>query len=116
MAAWIEGDTVSDMIVKVNADFRGFQDLMRFCAEEFAPGADEATLVELKILIQDRIALQIAEVVVAIRNLHNGETWDRNQIQTALSPAALTALVLARANTIETIAREWMDRRVKAAA
>jgi hypothetical protein len=44
-------------------------------------------------------------VVMTVRNLANGRTWNASEVEKALSPHALTAVLLARFHIVERVKR-----------
>lgn len=105
VAAEISGDVITSNIIKVNADFRGYRDLVTYFEREFNPNGD--ALVQRKIVeyIQEWMEGQLIEVVMVTRNLVNGRTWTRNELQHALSSHALTAVLTARFHIVEKVKR-----------
>jgi hypothetical protein len=104
-AAEISGDILTSNLVKANADFRGYLDIIRYFSREFNSGGDSG--IERKILeyVQEWIAVQLVEVIMTVRNLMNGRTWTRREVEEALSSQALTAVVLARFHLVERVKR-----------
>jgi hypothetical protein len=116
LAAEIAGDALSGNIIKANADFRGYRDLISYFEKEFNPHADE--LVQRKIVeyIQEWMEAQLIEVVMVTRNLVNGRTWTGEEIKHALSPHALTAVLMARFHIVEKVKRSLSNDLMKPAA
>jgi hypothetical protein len=105
VAAEIVGDTLHGELVKANRDFRGYRDLVAFFSREFNPGGDAA--IECKIVgyVEEWLESQLIEVIMTVRNLTNGRTWTPEDIDRALSPCALTTVMMARFHIIEKIKR-----------
>ena len=104
-AAEIAGDTLTAELVKANRDFRGYRDLVSFFSREFNAGGDPA--IERKIVeyAEEWLESQLIEVILTIRNLMNGRTWTAQDIETALSPFALTTAMMARFHIVEKVRR-----------
>jgi hypothetical protein len=105
LAAEIVGDTLSGDIIKANRDFRGYRDLVTFFAKEFNPGGDAA--IDRKIIeyVEEWLAIQLIEAVMTVRNLINGRTWTPEDIDRALSPEALTTVMMVRFHIVERVKR-----------
>jgi hypothetical protein len=104
-AAEISGEILTSNLIKANADFRGYLDIIKFFSREFNPGGDEAIERKIAEYVQEWVAVQLVEVVMTVRNLMNGRTWTRQEIEEALSPQALTAVALARFHLVERVKR-----------
>jgi hypothetical protein len=104
-AAEIADNVLTGNLIKANADFRGYLDIVRFFSREFNPAGDEAIERKIAEYVQEWMAVQLVEVVMTVRNLMNGRTWTRREIEEALSPQALTAVVLARFHLVERVKR-----------
>ncbi|QJR35221.1 ATP-binding protein [Gemmatimonas groenlandica] len=105
VAAEIAGDALNSSTIKANADFRGYRDVLSHFALVFNPNADleiERLIVDY---VQEWMGLQLVEAVMTIRNLANGRTWTGVELQQALSPYALTSVMMARFHVIERVAR-----------
>jgi hypothetical protein len=105
VAAEIVGDPMTGELIKANADFRGYRDILAFFTREFNPAGDEA--IERKIVeyVREWMESQLIEVVMTVRNLANGRTWNASEVEKALSPHALTAVLLARFHIVERVKR-----------
>jgi hypothetical protein len=105
LAAEIVGDTLNGDIIKANRDFRGYRDLVTFFAKEFNPGGDAA--VDRKIIeyVEEWLESQLVEAVMTVRNLINGRTWTPADIDRALSPYALTTVMMTRFHIVERVKR-----------
>lgn len=104
-AAEISGDVLTSNLIKANSDFRGFLDIVRFLSKEFNPAGDDAIHRKIVEYVQEWMEAQLVEAVMVVRNLINGRTWSRRDIQEALSPQALTAVVLNRFHLVERVKR-----------
>jgi histidine kinase/DNA gyrase B/HSP90-like ATPase len=105
VAAEIVGDPMTGELIKANADFRGYRDILAFFTREFNPAGDEA--IERKIVeyVREWMESQLIEVVMTVRNLANGRTWNATEVEKALSAHALTAVLLARFHIVERVKR-----------
>lgn len=106
MAAEIPGDAATGQLIKANADFRGYRDIVEHFAAEFNAAGDEAIQSLIVEYVREWMALQLVEAVMTVRNLANGRTWTTKEIAEALSPYALTAVMMARFHVIERVKRQ----------
>ncbi|MBS0304143.1 MAG: hypothetical protein JSR43_02000 [Proteobacteria bacterium] len=106
MAAEIPGDPATGDLIKANADFRGYIDVVRHFSEEFNQSGDEAIEKLIVEYVREWMALQLVESVMTVRNLANGRTWTAKEIADALSPYALTTVMMARFHVIERVKRQ----------
>ena len=105
LAAEIVGDTLNGDIIKANRDFRGYRDLVTFFAREFNPGGDAAIDRKIVEYVEEWLESQLVEAVMTVRNLINGRTWTPADIDRALSPYALTTVMMARFHIVERVKR-----------
>jgi len=105
VAAEIVGDTLASDLVKANRDFRGYRDLILYFSREFNPGGDTAIERKIVELVEEWLESQLVEAIVTVRNLTNGRTWTPNDVDRALSPCALTTLMMARFHVVERVKR-----------
>ena len=80
MAAEIAGDAVTGDVIKANADFRGYVDVVRHFTVQFNPTADESIQKLIVEYVQEWMALQLVEAVMTVRNLANGRTWTPTEL------------------------------------
>ena len=106
MAAEIPGDPVTGPLIKANADFRGYRDVVEHFSAEFNQAGDAAVQELIVEYIREWMGLQLIEAVMTVRNLANGRTWTTKEIADALSPYALTAVLMARFHVIEKVKRQ----------
>lgn len=106
VAAEIPGDPVTGSVIKVNADFRGYVDVINHFAQEFNPEGNEAIQQKIVEDVREWMGLQLIEAVMTVRNLANGRTWTTVELAAALSPHALTSVLMARFNVIERVKRD----------
>ena len=105
VAAEIVGDTLSGDLVKANRDFRGYRDLISFFAKEFNPNGDPAIARKIVEYVEEWLEGQLVEAIMTIRNLINGRTWTPDDIDRALSPYALTTVMMVRYHIVERVKR-----------
>jgi hypothetical protein len=105
LAAEIVGDTLSGDLVKANRDFRGYRDLVDFFSREFNPGGDPGIARKIVEYVEEWLESQLVEAIMTVRNLTNGRTWTPEDVDRALSPYALTAVMMARFHIVEKVRR-----------
>jgi hypothetical protein len=105
LSAEIVGDALTGDMVKASRDFRGYRDLVGFFAKEYNPAGDPA--IERKIVdyVEEWLEGQLVEAIMTVRNLVNGRTWTPEDIARALSPYALTTVMLTRFHIVERVKR-----------
>jgi hypothetical protein len=106
LAAEIPGDPVTGEMIKANADFRGYRDVVEHFASEFNPGADPSIQKVITENVREWMGLQLIEAVMTVRNLANGRTWTTKEIADALSPYSLTTVMMTRFHVIEKVKRQ----------
>lgn len=104
-AAWIAGDPLTDNTIKANRDFRGYRDLTAFFSNKFNSDGNEYIARKIREHVEEWMEFQLIEAVMTVRNLENGNTWDKEFIKMALSPEALTTLMMSRFLVIEKVNR-----------
>lgn len=87
---------VNNDCVIINADFRGFQQLQAEVNKAANPDGDPARLSRCIAMVREYVELQLAEVIISVRNLYNRSTWDKVRIAEALTPVGLTVAVMHR--------------------
>jgi hypothetical protein len=105
LAAEIVGDTLNGELVKASKDFRGYRDLVGYFAKEFNPAGDPAIQRKIVEYVEEWLESQLIEVIMTVRNLTNGRTWTPDDIDRALSPYALTTVMMARFHIVEKVKR-----------
>jgi len=105
VAAQIYPNPVTGNVVKVNADFRGYLDVLEHFGKQFNPAGDPSIRQKIVDCVREWMELQLIEAVVSTRNLVNGRTWTAEEIEKALSPVALTTLLMARFHIYERVKR-----------
>jgi hypothetical protein len=96
MAAELVGDVVTGRKLKINADFRGFGDLVDQVQKEFNPTNDVKLQPKILEHVKDWYATQLVEAILAVRGLRNQGTWLKDDVENALSCKALTAVAMCR--------------------
>lgn len=92
-------------MIQINADFRVFQDLHKYCMDQYSPGADVNAEAQVRDVVREWIELQLVEAVVGVLSLQGSAEWGTDKIQSALSEEALTTAVLPRYSMLKTINR-----------
>jgi hypothetical protein len=91
--------------VKANRDLRGYRDLVGFFAKEFNPGGDAAIARKIVDYVEEWLEGQLVEAIMTTRSLINGRTWTPADIDHALSPYALTTVMMTRFHIVERVER-----------
>ena len=107
---------MTDSTIKANRDFRGYRDLIAFFSSKFNPDGNEYIATKIREHVEEWMEFQLIEAVMTVRNLENGNTWDKDFIKTALSPEALTTLMMSRFLIIEKVNRSVGKEIAKPAA
>ncbi len=115
-AAWFAGDPTTDNIIKANRDFRGYRDLIAYFSKKFNSDGNDHIAMKIKEHVEEWMEFQLIEAVMTVRNLENGNTWDKEFIKTALSAEALTTLMMSRFLVIEKVNRSVGNEIAKPAA
>jgi hypothetical protein len=115
-AAELVGDVVTGRKLKINADFRGFRDLLEQVRKEFNPSNDPKVHAKILEHVKDWYATQLVEAILAVRGLRNQGTWLRDDVQNALSAKSLTAVAMCRLLVREKIRASLMKEIGKAKA
>jgi hypothetical protein len=105
VAAQIYPSPATGDLIKVNADFRGYADLIDYFGKQFNQGGDSAIQQKIVECVQEWMELQLIESVVSTRNLANGRTWTDQELERALSSEALTTLLMSRFHIFERVKR-----------
>lgn len=95
-AAELVGDLITGRKLKINADFRGFRDMVDQVQKEFNPANDQKLQSKILENVKDWYATQLVEAILAVRGLRNQGTWLRDDVEVALSSKALTAVAMCR--------------------
>ena len=104
--AEIPDDPLRGKLIKANADFRGYLDVVRFFEAEFNPDGDTGVRKVIVEYVREWMGLQLVEAVMTVRNLANGRTWTDEEVSEALSPGALTSVMMARYHVVEKVKRQ----------
>lgn len=83
-----------DNLIKANADFQGFTDIIAFYCEQY----EEVTGAEnvIKDVVQEAFEQQLVEVVTGASSLKNRPKWTPADFEEAVSEESLTASVMPR--------------------
>lgn len=95
-AAELVGDVISGRKLKINADFRGFRDLLEQTQKEFNPTSDPKINSKVLEHVKEWYATQLVEAILAVRSLRNQGTWLRDDVEKALTAKSLTAVAMCR--------------------
>jgi hypothetical protein len=90
-----------DNTIYVNEEFRVFPDFIEEVGTRY-PGAPPA---DVKDLVEEWFEQQLLEAVLGVQTMKGSPAWDPDQIESALSPEALTTAVMPRYNTMRQITR-----------
>jgi hypothetical protein len=112
-AAEIPDDALTGRVIKASRDFRGYRDLVEHFSKEFNPHGDPLITAKIVEHVDEWISSQLIESVMTVRNLYNGNTWTKAQIEQALSPEALTAVAMARFHVVERVSRSLRSELAK---
>jgi hypothetical protein len=102
-----------DNLVRANADFQGFVDVVKHFAEQYGdiPGAETIIRDE----VQETFEQQLVEVVAGALALRNRPRWSPEEFKQALSEEALTAACMCRYHLVAQIKRGIATKIGKAA-
>jgi hypothetical protein len=80
--------------IHVNADFRGFSDMIDRWTERYAhaPGCEQV----VRDTVREWFEQSLIETVIACRSLQHSQYWSVDDVAKLLSPEGLTASVMAR--------------------
>jgi hypothetical protein len=83
----------------------GNRDLLEFFSKEFNPGGDPGIARKIVEYVEEWLESQLVEAIMTVRNLTNGRTWTPEDVDRALSPYALTSVMMARFHIVEKVRR-----------
>lgn len=104
-AADIPGDVLKGDVVRLNEDFRGFTDLFDVFVHQMGAESDEQLVARVREVAKEWIETQVLEIVVSARGLADNTFWSQADMESALSPEALTAAMMGRYFIIERVRR-----------
>lgn len=104
-AADIPGDVVKGEVIRLNEDFRGFTDLFDLFVSQVGAESDDQLVSKVREVAKEWIETQILEIVVSARGLAGNTFWTPSDLETALSPEALTAAMMGRYFVVERVRR-----------
>ena len=102
-----------DNLIRANADFQGFTDIIEHFSEQYAdvPGCESV----VKSDVQEVFEQQLIEVVAGALSFRNRPKWTPDQFKQAVSEEALTAAVMCRYHLVNQIRRSVGGKLGKAA-
>ncbi|HVZ16188.1 MAG TPA: ATP-binding protein [Terriglobales bacterium] len=102
-----------DNIIRANADFQGFADIMKYFGELYGdlPGAE--TMIRND--VQEVFEQQLIEVVAGALSFRNRPRWTPDEFKQAVSQEALTAACMCRYHLLNQIRRSLGGKLGKAA-
>lgn len=104
LAAEIQGCPLTGDTVKINEDFRGYQDLVDYIASERGVTNDPDAMLLVRHAVQDVYQKAVAEAIVALRCLVLGNpSLSDEERRKRLSPESLTAALLVRSYMVEKV-------------
>lgn len=101
----IPGNVLEGTAIRLNEDFRGFTDLFNFFVREVSAESDEQLVARVREVAKEWIETQVLEVVMAVRGLQGNTLWSPADLESALSPEALTTAMMGRYFVIERVRR-----------
>lgn len=101
-----------DNIIKANADFQGFKDILSHYADEY--GSVEGAEQLIKGVVEEAFEQQLVETVTGALSLKNRPKWNPDEFDRAISEEALTAAVMPRYFIMGYIKRQLGNRLRKA--
>jgi hypothetical protein len=95
-------------ILKINADFRVFTDMVEHWVREYAK--ERGTVPGVREIVRDAVhgwyEQALTETVIGLQALRGSKEWPTNALQDAWSESALTAVVMQRYHPYNAIKRE----------
>lgn len=104
-AADIPGDVLKGPEIRLNEDFRGFSDLFNYFVREVGGDSEETLVKRVREVVKEWLETQVLEIVLAVRALEGNSFWPKYQLESALSPEALTTALMGRFFIIERVRR-----------
>jgi len=100
---------VEQNLLQINGDFSGFDDMVDHCCAEIRtyPGARDVA----ETIVRGWFEQALVETVIGVEQLRQRKHWSPRDIQTALSPEALTSAVMQRYH-IAIAAKREVSRRL----
>ena len=95
-------------LLYLNADFRGFVDVVDFFYKEYekASGPDVARRCLISDIVKQWYAQMIIESVLGTMRLEGSKMWPSDKIEAALSEESLTAVAMQRYHLVNAVKRE----------
>jgi hypothetical protein len=91
-----------DNVIKINADFRGFTDVIDYWCDEYDVERGHKVIVDV---VHEWYEQLLVETVIGCQALQGAQRWDPDEINTALSEEALTAAAMQRYHVSNSIKR-----------
>jgi hypothetical protein len=95
-------------MLKINADFRAFTDMIQYWVEMYAKefGEQKGLKKAIKDSVHDWYEQALVETIIGLQALKGSREWDNKQIAQALSDEALTSVVMQRYHPYNSVKRE----------
>ena len=103
-------------ILKINADFRVFKDMIARLSKEREVGRGPALWDAVEEIVHQWFEQALIETVIGVQQLRGSKEWGPEEIEKALSPEALTSAVMQRYHVYIACRREIGARFGKLAA
>ena len=91
-----------DNLIKINADFRGFTDVIDYWCEEYNVEPGHQVVVDV---VHEWYEQLLVETVIGCQALQGAQRWDPDEFERALSEEALTAAAMQRYHVSNSIKR-----------
>ncbi len=101
----LPGEALKADVIRLNEDFEGFKSLFELFVAEVGASADPALAERVVDVVKEWLETQALEVVMGMRALAGSGVWSPQDLQTALSPEALTAAMMGRYLLAERVRR-----------
>ena len=102
-----------DNLIRANADFQGFTDIVRYFAELYEHVPNSESIIRNH--VQEAFEQQLVEVVTGALSFRNRPKWNPDHFDAAVSEEALTTAVMSRYHLILFIKRSIGSKLGKAA-
>lgn len=91
-----------DNLIKINADFRGFTDMVNYWCDQRTVERGHQAIVDI---VHEWFEQALIETVMGCQDLQGTQHWDPDEIDRALSEESLTATVMQRYHVANAIKR-----------
>ncbi|MEH6488241.1 ATP-binding protein [Hyphomonas oceanitis] len=102
-----------DNLIKANADFQGFTDIIKHFAEVYESIPNSEAIIRNE--VQEAFEQQLVEVVTGALSFRNRPKWNPDHFKAAVSEESLTTAVMSRYHIITAIKRSIGSKLGKAA-